>query len=62
MEFSIVKEKISPENPVYQQGFSARKKIVNTGINDDIYVTVLLMNSKLSEVSGIKKELCTNLS
>lgn len=43
MKFSILKEKITPEFPVYQQGFAAREKKKSIGVNDDIYATVTLL-------------------
>ncbi|HOJ10178.1 MAG TPA: neutral/alkaline non-lysosomal ceramidase N-terminal domain-containing protein [Clostridiales bacterium] len=45
MKFSILKEKITPEFPVFQQGFSGRARKKSIGVNDDIYATVALIQS-----------------
>ncbi len=50
MKFSILKEKITPDFPVYQQGFSAREKKKSIGVNDDLYVTIALIQSNKTVV------------
>ena len=45
MKFSILKEKITPEFPVYQQGFAAREYKKSIGVNDEIYASVVLLQA-----------------
>ena len=50
MKFSIIKEKITPDFPVYQQGFSARERKKSIGVNDDIFITIALIQANKTVV------------
>jgi neutral ceramidase len=50
LKFSILKEKITPEFPLFQQGFSGRERKKSIGVNDDIYTTVALIQSNKTVV------------
>lgn len=50
LKFSILKEKITPEFPVFQQGFSGRERKKSVGVNDDIYATVALIQANKTVV------------
>ncbi|MDD4296255.1 MAG: neutral/alkaline non-lysosomal ceramidase N-terminal domain-containing protein [Ruminiclostridium sp.] len=57
MKFSILKEKITPEFPLYQEGFAARARKKSIGVNDDIYATVAMIQS-IKTVVIIAIDLC----
>lgn len=57
MKFSILKEKITPEFPVFQHGFAGREKKKSIGINDDLYATVALIQENKT-VLIIALDLC----
>ncbi len=44
MKFSVMKEKITPDKPVLQMGFSSRTH-KNIGVHDDPYASVVLMQA-----------------
>jgi len=56
MKFSILKEKITPDIPVLQMGFSARTH-KSTGVHDDPYASVVLMQAN-ETVIIIALDLC----